>query len=733
MDKFGYRTAEEDNGVLPRLRIGAMASRYDLGKGEWIGAGLGEPYWSRDPFKSTILKGVSPELQISPVGTTDGHNLLRDDNFLSALNVDRDVPISPLFVKDLAGRMIYIGFGPDRKKAADWGDYMVKTAADEVDVEKLNPFTPMVVFPKYCRDVAAMEGKELLEEVFLTKFRSVEPSSEYNFIPSGAEMGAEPVALNYDGANLFPYKLRLDTFYVDGWKLPQTQMLFARGESQNVDPVRAKVLGDEMLNKWRERTPGQKYEDWLLELGGQGQIDLWFERGLTLIPTFEACNGMHVVSDDFELLDYWPGRLVPGLHEVMEERDSEAPAGTILQVLKPGFVTARHIEQAQVVVSNGSGYVTEHENDPVAMIPNLDLPHTRTIDEWGAVWVPTHPEHFEVPALWGWDSETGRFMQISGPIWDPLHYYYGSVEEVLKAFKNPMSHDENRWLVRVPEHMRNRFYPVVEMRWFDTFSLVEQKKREVEEILPQSMIKRVQTLSVTAGVGYHPLPMEFEYEVEPFWFPDLHPANRDQGDCPQELGQIVCPVIMPAVSVEMFLESVETTASAPWLADSELLYTAGEDAVDTYPFLMRYAVADLPLENILQMVSLPYLADRDERLLMQLPDWWASPAGRRDSGEQLKLWPGMHDNLWDARQKGQDLVRFRHLFYQQNTGLYMLGYWGGAAVPVMEDLYTNWRTSLESGEIGEVDIEVEGTKAAVKQEERPVAEQAAGLPEEENL
>lgn len=730
MDRFGYRQIGEEGGVLPKLRLMAMASRYDLGLGEWAGAGLGDVYWKRDPFTSTMLRHVTPSLQVEPTGTTCGHNTMRDDNFSAVIKCDRDVPISPLFVRDLCGRVVYIGFGPDRKTSVDWEAYVPRKPDGTVIVDLLNPFLMQVVFPRYCRDVAKMEGKELIEEVFLTKFRSLEPGSDFCYLPSGATEDTEATAVLYEGANLFPYKLRLDTFYTDGWRLPQTQMVFARSEEQEVDPVRAKNFGEEMLEKWRTRTPGQKYEDWLLEIGGKGQVELWFERGMTLIPTFEACNGLTVVGDDFSIQDYWPGRAVDGLHEVMEARASDAPEGTILQVMKPGFVTARHIERAQVVVSDGSGYVSPHVDTPAALIPNLHLPHPRTCDDWGAVWLPTHPEHFEYPALWGWDADTGRFLQMRGPIWDPLHYYYESVDEVLRAFETPMSDEENRWLVRVPEHMRDRFYPVVELKGFDTFSIPEQTRREAARILPQSMIKRVGK-AVSAGIGYHPLPLEFEYELEPLWFPDLNPLNREHDVCPESLSELVVSVTKPEVEQMAFLQSIETDEAHAWLRDVEFLYDAGEDALQTYPFLARYLLPELPMEAVYNICTAPYLLSREKMLDEPYMLWWADANGEmRDRASDFTQFPGLRDNLWEARQKGSDLVKFRHLFYQQNGSLFLMAYWTSAAVPLMDEMYTNWISSATTGGVMPENKPVMEPDASLLPPQRPVAEQPVGLPEE---
>ncbi|MBI1309624.1 MAG: hypothetical protein GC129_07275 [Proteobacteria bacterium] len=662
-------------------------------------------------------RGISAALQIPLTGVVDGHNVMKDDTVTQALRVDPYVPISPLFARDLCGRFVYLGFGPERKVFADWERYVARKQDGSVDEQVFNPFVTQVAFPRYCRDVAYMPGRELLEDVFFTKFRSVEMSSGFDMLTSGTGEDGDPIAMTFEGANLYPYKLRLDTFYADGWRLPQTQMVFARGEAQGVDTSRAKEMGGEILQKWLSRTPGQAYEEWLMEVGGQAQVEMWFERGVSLIPTFEACNGLQLVGEDFELKDYWPGRAVEGLHEVIEQRASSAPLGTILQVFKPGFVTDRHIEMAQVVVSDGSGYVTSHVNDPVAMIPNLDLPHPRMGDEWGAVWIPTHPEHFEAPALWGWDSASGKFLQMSGPLWDPLHYYYESVDEVLKAFETPMSKTENSWLVQVPEHMRQRFYPVVAMKGFDSYSLVEQSRRIETNILPLSMVKRVPIEKVTAGIGYHPLPVEFEFETDPFWFPELHPLNREHEECPEEIASLIMPVIIPQVNVEEFSKSVESNEDAPWLKSTETLYEAEDEVLDNYPFLSRYLLPDLPLPDVMRFCPVQLLAEREDMLELPPSQWW----GDVDKETDLRRWPGMFDTLWDARQKGSDLVKFRHMLYQSNISLYMTGCWYGAPVPLMEEMFTNWMATVQNGEGADIPAQQESDAKRLREATKAAA------------
>lgn len=671
------------------MKINAFANRYDMTLGEGpamvVAPDMAEAWYGRDPFESVAIEGLSDNLKIAEDGTTDGHNTLRDSTFTDSMRVDKQVPLSPLFVKDLAGRIIYIGFGPERKTNADWVKYMTDAKGDDV-----NPFVPLCAFPLFCRDVQGMEGRELLESVFLTKFRCLEMSMGFNGKLSGQEEDDPLVNASYLGANLYPYKLRLDTFYIDGWKLPQTQMLFARGANDGVNPAAAVKLGEQLLQLWGERHDHVDYDEWQDELG-EAELERLYMNGCTLIPTFEACNGYHVVGPNFELEDYWPGRSVLGLHDVVEVRGDKSPPGTILEVIEPGYVTATTIRPAKVVISDGSGYVSPNAADPMPLVPNLNLPHQRVIDNWRATWLPTHPEHFEAPAIWGWELNVGRFMQMSGPLWDPLHYYYESVDKVLAAFEaQPLTADKP--LVSVPEDMEHRFYPIVAMTGFDTFSNREYERRADKGVLPESCLKRVPKDDYAAGLGYHPLPAEFEFELDPFWFPEMHPLNRDQGVMPADVVDRIVPIIQPRVTVSVYVPTVEVPDYAEWFTDETKLFTPVEDPLLNYPQLTRYLVPDMSMEEIVHVCPVPFLGDAADKLKLPAPNWWLDEDGNQFDGPLAldELVPAIYDVLWDVRQKGVALVQFRHMLYQTNLPLYMLGWWYGWDIEQLQKSYEDW-------------------------------------------
>lgn len=742
MDIFGYAEVHEAGGKVPSVRIGAFASRYNGRFGEFPSRLLNEHVWGRDPFVFTRMRGVSPHLQIPVVGTVDGHNLMTDSNFMDALNVDRYVPISPLFVRDLCGRVIYIGSGPEHKANDDWADYRPPVDADGmVDAKDFNPFVPLVVFPRYCRDVSAMPGADLLENVFLTKFRSLEMSLQYCAQPSGSDED-DVIASVYNDANLYPYKLRLDTFYIDGWKIPQTRMVFAKRDGIKREDAHA--VGEDILTAWREREAGQSYEDWLMTMGGNEQLERWYHRGCTLIPTFDACNGLHVVSRDFELTDFWPGRAVAGLHEVIERRTDKSPDGTILQVLQPGYVTADRIVPAQVIISDGSGYVSPNSGDPVAMIPNINLPHQRALADWNCLWIPTHPLHFEAPAIWGWDLDSGRFLQLGGPLWDPLHYFYASVDEVLAAYENPLSVDGNRWLTAVPEHMRNRFYPVIPMLGFDVISAREGARRRRAQILPLSNTRRVLSDRPSAAAGYHPLPPQFEFELDSFWFPEMHPLNREIEVCPEELDPLICPVITPDVSTSAYMQQVDAPETASWITDGTRLSEPGKAPLENYPFLIRYLLDNVSHRDIMRLSPMPFLADMSGLIQKSAKEWWLE-FGWPDEYSQLNaLMPQSADAIWNLREVGADLVRVRHVIYQTNIVLYTLAWWGGANATLLQAMAADWvKDGAVLNDKGELIVpEQQAQEADEAQPEnaveqmrreraqRPVAQQPSGMPEE---
>jgi hypothetical protein len=662
-------------------------------------AGYGASLWAQGGALGKVQAAVGVSSNWVEVGlnpATAGHTVMEDTGPWEGTLVARAVPLSPSYFRDLTGRVIYAGYGPERKTNAEWDAYRPRDAQGKF-IDDDNPFVPLVTCPRYCEEVGDTTLRQL-ERVLLCHWRPLEVSLGFHTLLSGdgRDEEAELLATMYATPNLYPYKLRLDTFYQDGYKLPQTTYVFARGFAQGIDPARALKLGEsDVLQAWQARAPGQSYEDWLEAQGGDKWRARLFQQGVTLVPTFEACNGFHVVGRQFELQDYWPGRAVEGVHEVVQSRSDEAPAGTILQVLQPGFVTGSKVVRAQVVVSDGSGYVSPNAQDVVPFVPNLFLPHQRTMADWTGCWLPTHPAHFEAPALWGWEPETGRFLQITGPIWDPLHYYYGCYEPILQA------HDEAtprtvEGLVPVPPVLTGRFWPIVPLQGFDTFDEPTLERRLAQGGQLRSLLKRVPTPDVMAGIGYHPLPMEFEFELEPFWFQELHPVNRAHGAMPEAMEPFVAPLIRPRVGVEAFVASVDVRLQAEWCYDPARCTSPVDDPLVNYPTLTRYLLDDLTLEEVMQLCPMPFVGDLSEVLPLPVEQWWLDDEGQ--PLDTLAAWQGVlggkgsvvFDALWDGRQKQAEIVRFRHLLWQTNLPLYTLGWWFGANVAMLQEMLVDW-------------------------------------------
>lgn len=673
--------------------------RYQIAKSELPGSWPSVAFGAVDPFmppERYAEANLSPSVVGVGGGLGQGHHVAIDNNFYSQLAIDRDVPLSPLFCRDLAGRVVYLGPGPEIKDNEEWADYRLPEGTPP---EQQNPLIPFITFPRHCRDVPLNSEEvpevRLLEEVLLCHFRYLEQPRNTRYWPSGAGPDDDMTAQPYFGANLYPYKLRPDTFYPDGYRLPQTQMVFARGKAQGADPVYAYALGESVLKAWAERDPSLDYQAWFEALG-DAQIDDLFEKGCTLTPTFEAFNGCAVVGRDFELQDYWPGRAVNGLHEITELREDTAPRGTILEVLRPGFVTATRVVQAQVVVSDGSGYVSPNAADPAPLVPNLNLPHSRSVAIWNACHLPTHPLHFETPALFGYEPESGKFLQIMGPLWAPLYYVYGCTDYLIDAYDFPEAHPADDRHVPVPAVLKGRFWPIVPLMGFDTFDLEAPNARREQGSLLRTMIVREDLDTQHAGVAYHPLPIEFEFECEPFWFPVLHPLNRGNGPVPEDLMDRLAPVISPKVFPEAFIESIKgNTILCPWLKSVAEMGTPDDEVIANYPGLMRYLLPNIELDQVMRWAPEPMLGNMEDLLRLPASRWWSDTDEETppDNTYDIPLWagasagPAIHAALWDMREACVKLTKFRHTLFQINPDLYTLAYWFGASPEVMQEMF----------------------------------------------
>jgi hypothetical protein len=448
---------------------------------------------------------------------THGHHVLQDAGPRQTLSgnweAPDEIPLAPVFVRDLAGRVIHTGLDP------------LPTVPD----------APL--FPAGCADVAASTpGAEVIENALFVTLRRLEVG-----MGVGATLAGQPevpLQVVYGRPEDYPYKLRPDTFYQDGWRLPQVARLFAR----KTESAAALAAGEGFLTAWQQwcdqHGPDADYEQFYESKGGAAWFEELFLAGCTVIPTVEAYNGHYTVADDYTVADVSPGRAVAGLHVVVAEIPSPLPRGTILSVKAPGFVTAQHVQPAQVVISEGGASAG---GIPTALLPDLRLPHPRLAPaSWDAVWLPTHPGHFAAPALWDWQS-SGHFAQVSGPLWDPLHYVYASTATLVRATTRP--HPKHPHVYVLPEKFRTRFHPVVALTWVDEVNQVTAAARTELHPWHGSQLDSMPLGRTVAPVGYHPLPALYEPEIALDYFPQLQPQHAlvQLGQCPAKLTSRLAP------------------------------------------------------------------------------------------------------------------------------------------------------------------------------------------------
>lgn len=467
-----------------------------------------------DASQQETLTGLDLPLAL----TTHGHHVMRDAGYLAAASpsgslheVTDEYPLAPVFVRDLCGRVVHTGLSP-------------------------LPAAPSIpIFPSGCSEVpVGHPAANLIENALFLAFRRIECAPPQ---PHGPVLAGQPeLTLRALTAKpqQYPYKLRPDTFYADGWRLPQVVRVFARPES----PTQAQTAADELLTRWQSRPAGQDYEAFYDANNGEAWFEDLFQRGCTVIPTLEAYNGRYHVEDDYTASAVDPGRAVHGLHEVVRREPSDLPEGTIISVEEPGWVTATLIHPAKVIVSDGSAFTVPEA--PSAQIPNLALPHPRLGGQWGAVWLPTHPQHFAEPALWDWDA-SGHFVQISGPLWDPLHYTYTCTPALIRAVRKPLT--QSPGLYALPEALKARFHPVAALTSYDTLNerTAQQRAQDPTHPLFGSAIDMLPLMKPVAAIGYHPLPWALEYELDPAHLPTLNPRHR-VSQCPQPLQERIAPL-----------------------------------------------------------------------------------------------------------------------------------------------------------------------------------------------
>ncbi len=631
------------------LRIEALEPVWDLGQGWHPDVDVDSSFYDPIIRRPLQLKkvGEMPQLvRISPQGAVTGHVMLKDSGHAALIQPDESAPIAPIFTRDLAGRIIYTGIVRHKNNA------------------KSNPhLMPMgsVLFDE------SNAGFDLLERVFFCSFRPLEmTASSPKFV-----LGSDGLrgTVQYSASNLYPYKLRLDTFYQDGWRIPQTERLYVSPTNEKVTAEKASA---DLMDLWKRKPEDKTYEQFVEE--NEATFEDFFKRGCTLIPTVEAYNGLNKVDDDFTHTGFWPGRAVVGLHEVVSQQESDAPQGTILKVLEPGYVTQSTISPARVIVSDGLQYQSQESERystprPKKLYPDLRLPHQRLAAKWGASWLPQHPADFEEPALWGWDGESnGRFVQLRGPVWDPLHYYYSCTPKVIESHrKNRLRRNVN--LVRIPDEMLTKFHPVVEMQGFDSFDLPKKSKEiKAGSLLPTSIYHHADPSCITK-VGYHPMPIAFEYELDNWWFPDLAPKVRVSSVIPLNVETKLAPVILPNVSPDRFLASVAgSPAEAPWITDPLKYMSPRSSDIENYPELNRYLNPDVSEDDMISL-AIAFLAEpeEDEYPINHLPTNLVRAMEEN--------WPGLYQVFLGFSKQANRIATFRENFYKDDIAGYVGSLW----------------------------------------------------------
>lgn len=493
------------NTPLPEAPLLALAGRWDLTRGEHpsLAGSLAEVlgrlplFPSREEWLEIEALGLPVQL------ASHGHHTILDAGPRHAANPDQldEYPLAPVFVRDLCGRVIHTGLLP------------LPTPPD------------LPLFPAGCADVpATMVGAEHLENSIFCLWSLLDIAPPMGVSP--AQQPGWQLRSAYPNPAGYPYKIRPYTFYADGWRLPQVPRLFARRNPQ------ASSSGEAFLQRWHQRPGGQDYEAFYEANGASAWFEELFLQGVTVIPTLEAYNGAFQMNADYSVGGVEAGRVVVGLHQVAEERESSLPQGTILAVVSPGYVTATQVVPAVVVASNGPSLTPAS-----ALRPNIALPHPHLAPRWDACWLPQQPSDFTAPALWDWVAD-GRFCQVAGPLWCPQHYVYASTGSLIRAGRQPLPQCPS--LFTLPEKLRTNMAPVVPLGWYDTLNENTRLARanSPEHPLHGTALDTLPLGQTLSPVGYHPLPPAWPTLQQASLLPE--PRQQAPAPCP--------PALMPQLA-----------------------------------------------------------------------------------------------------------------------------------------------------------------------------------------
>lgn len=654
MDIMGYKTYwGESDGEIPESRINVASHIWDMAKGEH--------FFDNCKHKNVICRKVKrlddsvdddvkeSIFAVKPVGDVLGHMMVKDNTLTNFTEVDDNIPIMPNYVRDLAGRVVCIAeCYPTQKESSRTKRFPEAAFIVNDDIDPNN----------------------LIENVFFSNFRTLDMSPESFEYAQGGEVVDH---YSYASANLYPYKLRVDSFYQDGWRLPQTEMLYVK---KNKDGgVTESALG-RFLAKWQVSENKNDYEAFYEECGGEEYFEELFNQGVTLVPTLEGYNANPVVDRDFNLVDFSSGKYVSEYHDIVEYVDSDQASGIIVKVIEPGFATFFQTKKAKVIVSNGSGYVSKNAMDPDPLYPDLRLPHARSSSKWSDLIIPTHPKHFEHASIWGWDFKTGMFIQEKGALWDPLHYYYESVDKIISNYERDVL-DENYWHIAVPSEMKARFYPVIPFEGFDILDEDELEDRIEHRIRPTTMCKRYTENVFSANIGYHPMPPEYEFEIDSWFVPDLSPVKRVVLEVPLNVRNKLAEPIHCTVPAKLYLsrQTENSNNSKYWISEVNNLNDSSGDSKVDYPYLSRYYDHLTSMTKVKSLINLYVLIDDIDLGLL-----------RTEYTSQIEM-PGSIDlsirdmalAYYDFKEKSflrlKDRVKLYNNFYDE----YVMSSWNSSA------------------------------------------------------
>lgn len=149
-----------EQNKLPWIRLASAYYRSEFGEHPKLASA---DLYTFNPILDELIEEhlIDYDLPITPC--MDGHNVMSTNGVPSILGTNVKVPLSPNFVRDLAGRVIYTGYGPEVKRSSEWDN------------------NRHVTFPKHCRIVTTdIEGSEYIENISRKHARRKEQKNSHN-------------------------------------------------------------------------------------------------------------------------------------------------------------------------------------------------------------------------------------------------------------------------------------------------------------------------------------------------------------------------------------------------------------------------------------------------------------------------------------------------------------------------------------------------------------------------